>query len=66
MDHVTHPYSFADISIFCQKSAILCYIKKYRHINSNSSNFSRVFKDCFNKRGENFDDVSKNGYLPTS
>ena len=28
----------------------------------NSSNFSWVFKDCFNKHGHNFDDVSKNGY----
>ena len=25
---------------------------------SNTSNFSWVFKDCFNKRGQNFDDIS--------
>ena len=29
---------------------------------SNSFNFSWVFKDCFNKYGYNFDEVSKNGY----
>ena len=34
----------------------------FRHIVSDSSNFSWVFKDCFNKHGHNFDDVSKNGY----
>ena len=34
----------------------------FRFIISNSSNFSGVFKDCFNKNDHNFDDVSKNGY----
>ena len=29
---------------------------------SNYSNFSGVFKDCFNKHRQSFDDVSKNGY----
>ena len=29
---------------------------------SNSFNFSWVFKDCFVKHGNNFDDASKNGY----
>ena len=29
-------------------------------------NFSWVFKGCFNKRGQNFDHVSKNGYLRSS
>ena len=28
----------------------------------NSFNFFRVFNNCFNKHGSNFDDVSKNGY----
>ena len=32
------------------------------YIISNSYNFFWVFKDCFNKHGYNFDDVSKNGY----
>ena len=31
----------------------------FRHIVSDSSNFSWVFKDCFNKHGDNFDDVKK-------
>ena len=38
----------------------------FRCITSNSSNFSWVFKDCFNKCGQNCDDVSKNGYLRPS
>ena len=29
----------------------------------NSFDFSWVFKDCFNKHGYNFDDVSKSGFL---
>ena len=33
----------------------------FRYIISNSFSFSRVFKDCFNKLGHNFDDVIKNG-----
>ena len=32
----------------------------------NSFNFFWVFKDFFNKRGYNFDDVSKNGYSKPS
>ena len=32
------------------------------YIISNSFNFSRVFKHCFNKHGYNFDDGSKNGW----
>ena len=34
--------------------------------NSNSFNFSWAFKDCFDKNGYSFDDVSKNGYLRPS
>ena len=33
----------------------------FRYIISNSSNFSWVFKDCFDKHCHNRDDVSKNG-----
>ena len=40
---------------------IQIYIQ-FRYIISNYSNFYLVFKDCFNKDGQNFDDVSKNGY----
>ena len=32
------------------------------HLISNSFNFSWFFKNCFNKHGYNFDDVSKYGY----
>ena len=38
----------------------------FRFIISNSSNFSGVFQDCFNKNDHNFDDVSKNGYPRSS
>ena len=56
---------------FTGNQQILVYQKiqiyiPFRCIISNSSNFSWVFKDCFNKRGQNFDDVSKNGYLRPS
>ena len=41
-------------------------IDPFRYMVYNSSNFSRVFNDCFNKHVHNFDDVSKNGYLRPS
>ena len=52
---------------FIRNQQILLYQEKqikiaFWHIFSNSFNFSWVFKDCFNKNGYNFDDVSKNGY----
>ena len=31
MNHVTHPLSSADISIFSPKFSKFCYIKKYRY-----------------------------------
>ena len=69
MDHVTHPFSFADIRIIYQKAANFA-ISRNADIGSiqvhNSSNFSWVSKDCFNKRGQNFDDASKNGFLRPS
>ena len=69
MNHEAHPLSSADISIFSSEIRKSRFIKKYRYILrfdtyriSNSFNFSWVFKDCFNKNGYSFDDVSKNGY----
>ena len=50
MNHLTHPLSSANISIF---SPVI-------------SKFSSVFKDCFNKHGCNFDDVSKIGHTSPS
>ena len=49
MNHVTHPLSSADISIFSREIGKFCYIK-YRYIAfwyiiPNSFNFSWVFKD---------------------
>ena len=38
----------------------------FRYTISNSSNFSWLFKDFFNKQGHNFDDVSKNGHSRSS
>ena len=56
MNHVTHPLSSADISIFSLEISKFCYIKKYRYW---------VLKD-FNKQGYNFDDVNENGYSSPS
>ena len=35
MNHVTHPLSSADISIFSPESSKFCYIKKYNYRNTN-------------------------------
>ena len=67
LNHMTHPLSSSDIStFFTGNQPILLYQEiqiyiPFRYLISNSSNFSWVFKDCFNKHGHNFDDVSKNG-----
>ena len=68
MNHVTHPLSSADISIFSPEISKFCYIKKCRYRlhfgpQFNFFNFCWVFKDFLNKTGYNFDDVSKKGYL---
>ena len=31
MNHLTHPLSFAEISIFSAEFSKICYIKKYRY-----------------------------------
>ena len=67
MNHLTHHLGSADISIFYQKSANFAISRNtdeipFRYIISNYSNFSAVFKGCFNKHDHNFGDVSKNGY----
>ena len=51
---MTHPLSFADISIFSPKISNFSYIKKYR------------YRLHFNKHGCSFDDVSKIGYSKRS
>ena len=67
---MTHPLSSDDISIFYQKSANFAILRKndtdcilmqfsiFKHFLS--------LKDCFNKYGYKFDDVSKNGYSSPS
>ena len=68
MNHVTHPQSSTDISIFSPEISNSCYIKKYRyrlHFGTQFLiffNFYWVFKDFLNKTGYNFDGVNKNGY----
>ena len=65
---MTHPLSSADISIFLTKNQqILPYQEiqvwiPFWYIFSNSFNFFSVLHDCFNKYGDNFDDVTKNDY----
>ena len=53
---MTHALSCADISVFSVEIKSIA-ISRNTHINS-----IKVFKDCFNRLGYNFDDVSKNGY----
>ena len=63
------PLSSADISIFHWKSANFAISRKwiaYWCIIFNSFNFFLVFKDCCNKHGCNFDNVSKNDYSRSS
>ena len=67
MNHVTHPLSFADTSIFLLEISKFCYIKKYRYRFHLDTQFLIPLtfldsKDFFNKHGHNFDDVSKNGH----
>ena len=70
VNHVTHPLSSADISIFSPEISKFCYIKKYRcrlGFDSNSFDFSWVLNNFFfATHGCNFDDVSKNGYSTPS
>ena len=67
INHVIHPLNPANISIFHRKSAIALYQEiwiwiAFKYKISNSFNFFRAFKGCFNKHGCNFDHVSKIGY----
>ena len=67
LNHVTHPFTSADISICHRKSPVSLYQETqikivFWYVISNSFNLFRIFKDCFNKHGYNFDDASKNGY----
>ena len=67
MNHVTHPMSSVDISIFSLEMSSFCYIKKYRyrlHFNTKFLIllfyfFFWVLKSWFKKHSCNFDDVSK-------
>ena len=55
MNHVAHPLSSADISIFQRKSA--------NFVISRNADIDCILKQIFcNKYGYNFDDVNKNGY----
>ena len=53
---MTHTLSCADMSVFSVE------IKSIAISRNTDINSIKVFKDCFNKHGYNFDDVSKKGY----
>ena len=55
MNHMTHTLSCADMSVFSVE------IKSIAISRNTDINSIKVFKDCFNKHGYNFDDVSKKG-----
>ena len=63
-----HPLSFADINNFLPEISKFCYIKKYKYRLYFDTlflillTFFQSWKIFFDKRGYNFDDVSKNGY----
>ena len=48
MNHVTHPLSSADISIFSSEISKFCYIKKYRYRLNFSTEFLIIldFLEC--------------------
>ena len=68
MNHVTHPLSSDEISIFLSKIRTFLLYQKiqiltaFSYIIPNSYNIFWVFKDYFNKNGYDFDNVRKNGY----
>ena len=65
MNHVTHPLRSADIIIFHRKLANFAISENTDTdciLVHNSFNFFWVFKDFFNKHGQNFDNVSEIGY----
>ena len=62
-------WEFSEISIPSREISIFSYIKKnkYRlHFGKKFLTLFLAFKDCFNKHGLNFDDVSKNSYSRSS
>ena len=61
---MTHPLSFADISIFSTEINKFCYIKKYRHRLHFGTQFLVLltFFEFFNKYGYKFVDFRKNDY----
>ena len=72
MNHVTHPLSSAEISIFSTRNQQTFLYQEIQMqtafwcIDSNSYKFFWVFKVCFKKYGYNFDDASKNGHCKSS
>ena len=60
------PWVLVTSAFFHRKSANFAISRNTdtdcRYLISNSFNFSWIFKDCFNKHGYKFDDVSKNCY----
>ena len=59
INHMAHPLSSADISIFHRKSAIFIIS---RNTNVDCILMYNFFKGCFDKHGCNFHDISKIGY----
>ena len=55
MNHKTHLFNSADISIYSPKISKFCYVEKYQY----RLHFFWVFKNFINKHGYNFDNVSK-------
>ena len=64
---MTHTLTFADISIFYQKSATFVLVRNTDKdwilmLSCYFFNLVLLFKGCSNKNGCNFDDTSKIGY----
>ena len=65
--YLIHRLISANISIFHRESATFVISRNTEldwiyYIVYNSFNFGEVLKDCFNKYGCNFDNISKIGY----
>ena len=68
MNHVSHPFNSANISVFCQWKLTIFVLSENTVIgcilvhNFNFLNIFQIFKYFLNRHSYNFDDISKIEY----